>query len=159
MSEDSIDHIDKGILYLLQENARNNTTSAIAEQVDVASSTVGNRIKRLEDRGVITGYHPSVDYQTAGMSHHVVVVGTVPFDDQRRVADAATEVDGVVRVRELLAGEGNVTVEVIGRSQTEIEERIGALTDLGLDPERVEMVTRETAQPFNHFGEQFVSDG
>lgn len=46
--------MDTGILYLLQENARTNTTKRIGEPVGVSSSAVGNRIQKLEERGVIT---------------------------------------------------------------------------------------------------------
>lgn len=82
MPYEGLDDVDKGIVYLLQENARTNTTESIGETVGVSSSTVGNRSTNLEERGVITGYHPTVDYDKAGLDHHMVAIGTVPLEDQ-----------------------------------------------------------------------------
>lgn len=55
MSRDNVepDHVDMGIIYLLQKDARNYTTAEIAEAVDVSSSTVGNRIRRLEETALL----------------------------------------------------------------------------------------------------------
>ncbi|WP_312908269.1 Lrp/AsnC family transcriptional regulator [Natronosalvus caseinilyticus] len=53
LASEELDSVDKGILYLLQEDARNNTTNAIGEQVGVSSSTVANRITKLEENGEI----------------------------------------------------------------------------------------------------------
>ncbi|SFC76715.1 AsnC-type helix-turn-helix domain-containing protein [Halobiforma haloterrestris] len=48
-----LDPTDQGILYLLQQDARNNTTSGIGEQVGVSSTTVGNRISKLEENALL----------------------------------------------------------------------------------------------------------
>ena len=47
MASDELDNVDKGILYLLQQNARTNTTTTLGERVGVSSNTVGNRITKL----------------------------------------------------------------------------------------------------------------
>lgn len=41
-SPGGVDNVDMGILHLLQQDARSNTTSMIGEEVGVSSSTVGN---------------------------------------------------------------------------------------------------------------------
>ncbi|ELY67928.1 Lrp/AsnC family transcriptional regulator [Natrinema versiforme] len=49
-----LDGTDHAILYLLQAESRADFThDEIAEWVDVSSSTVSNRIRRLEDEGVL----------------------------------------------------------------------------------------------------------
>jgi len=50
-----IDEVDRSILHQLQLNARQ-TDTEIAEKVDVTSTTVRNRLDKLEDGGVIRGY-------------------------------------------------------------------------------------------------------
>lgn len=50
-----IDNIDAKILDILQANART-TNADIARAVDMAPSAVLERIRKLEDRGVIAGY-------------------------------------------------------------------------------------------------------
>ena len=53
MSQISLDDVDRGILFLLQEDARNTTIAEIAAEVEVSNSTVRNRIERLEESRVI----------------------------------------------------------------------------------------------------------
>ncbi len=60
-----IDEIDAQILMLLQENGRL-ANAAIAEQVGLTTSTVFDRIKRLEKRGVIQRYVALVDAAALG---------------------------------------------------------------------------------------------
>jgi len=63
MDDEHLDEIDRRILSLLQEDARNNTNAAISEAVGVSPSTVGNRIARLEAQDIVQGYHPNIDYK------------------------------------------------------------------------------------------------
>lgn len=56
----NIDRNDAAILRALQSDARQ-TNRAVAAAVGLAPSTTLDRIRDLEGRGVITGYHASVD--------------------------------------------------------------------------------------------------
>lgn len=51
-----IDATDAEILNILQANART-TNAEIARQVDMAASAIFERIKKLENAGVIQGYY------------------------------------------------------------------------------------------------------
>ncbi|AMQ19549.1 AsnC family transcriptional regulator [Thermococcus peptonophilus] len=53
------------ILSLLQKNARLSYRE-IAKELGVAVGTVYNRIKRLEESGIIKGYAPIIDYEKLG---------------------------------------------------------------------------------------------
>ncbi len=55
-----IDEIDAGILKILQSNSRT-SNAEIARQVGLAPSAVFERIRKLEERGVILGYSLSLD--------------------------------------------------------------------------------------------------
>ena len=50
-----IDEVDKRILYRLAQDARNTTTSDIAEEMDVTSATIRNRIEQLEEQDILRG--------------------------------------------------------------------------------------------------------
>lgn len=56
----NIDRHDQAILRVLQSDARQ-TNRAVAAAVGLAPSTTLDRIRDLEARGVITGYHAAVD--------------------------------------------------------------------------------------------------
>lgn len=61
MDDNPLDDVDRSILHQLQLNARQ-TDTEIAEKVDVTSTTVRNRLDKLEGKGVIRGYHPEINY-------------------------------------------------------------------------------------------------
>lgn len=60
-----MDHIDKQILMMLQDNARI-PLKAMAEKVYLSSPAVAARIDRMEKEGVIKGYHADIDWQQLG---------------------------------------------------------------------------------------------
>ena len=61
-----IDEISEKILVLLQQDARL-SNAEIARQVGLAPSAVFERIRKLEERGVIVGYAARVDAQRLGL--------------------------------------------------------------------------------------------
>ncbi|MCA9930746.1 MAG: Lrp/AsnC family transcriptional regulator [Anaerolineales bacterium] len=78
-----LDDIDHQICDLLQSDARM-SNAAIAEQVGLTSSTVFERVKKLEKKGVIQRYVAIVDGTAVGKSLTAfvrIVIGTGPDDD------------------------------------------------------------------------------
>ena len=60
-----IDDTDKQLLRLLQTQARMSITE-LAERVNLSATPCARRIKRLEEAGIITGYHTQTDAQKIG---------------------------------------------------------------------------------------------
>lgn len=60
-----LDETDKQLLRLLQTQARMSITE-LAERVNLSATPCARRIKRLEDAGIITGYHTKTDAQKIG---------------------------------------------------------------------------------------------
>ena len=60
-----VDDTDKQLLRLLQTQARMSITE-LAERVNLSATPCARRIKRLEDAGIITGYHTQTDAQKLG---------------------------------------------------------------------------------------------
>ena len=158
MVSDEIDNVDKGIIYLLQQDARRRTVADIGEKVDVAASTVTNRIDDLEERGVIKGYHTIIDYTKAGLDHHLLVTATVPIPEKGDLVDEIMEISGVVSVRELLSSNENLSLELVGSTQEDIEESLVELNSRGVHIERMEIMKQEQAKPYNHFGQEFADE-
>jgi DNA-binding Lrp family transcriptional regulator len=151
MGSNDLNDLERHILYLLQLDARNNRDTDIAEETDVTSTTIGNRIDALEQRGVIEGYHPEIGYEAAGYPLVVLFVCTAPVAERDSIAGQALEVRGVVKVKELLTGEGNVHVQAVAESADRIEGVTQELDGLGLQVRSNVIVSRETARPWNHF--------
>ncbi len=64
-TESNLDRIDSRIVDELQRDARIPLRD-LAEIVGVAASTCSERIRRLQKRGVITGFHADVDLEALG---------------------------------------------------------------------------------------------
>lgn len=61
----TLDSIDKELLRLLQTDARMSITE-LAERVNLSATPCARRVKRLEDCGIITGYHTQTDASKIG---------------------------------------------------------------------------------------------
>ncbi len=89
-----IDEIDRHILMLLQDNGRYSNT-AVAEQVGLTTSTVFDRIKKLEKKGVIQRYVAIVDPDLLGKPITAfvrLVVGSDSPEDYQRCKQQFAEV-------------------------------------------------------------------
>lgn len=154
-----LDDVDRGILYALQENARDATAAEMGDNVGVSASTVLNRIERLEATGVIRGYHPDINYEQAGFQLHVFIACRAPPAKRAELAQQALDLSGVVRVRELMTGAGNIHIEAIAVDSDGADELIEGIDTLGLELVSSDIVIADYAQPFDHFGQEvFRSD-
>ena len=61
-----INAIDREIVRILQENART-SNAEIARRLEMAPSAILERIRKLEERGVIRGYSAQVDPEAVGL--------------------------------------------------------------------------------------------
>ena len=127
-----IDRIDSEILKILQSNART-SNAEIARQVELAPSAVFERIRKLEERGVIEGYEARVSPKVAGLPLLAFVF--VRADDKSG-ADTAARVAAIPEVLEVhdVAGEDCLLVKVraadteaLGRL---LRERLGSIDSI-----------------------------
>ena len=146
-----LDNIDRGILYMLQKDARNTTSRDIADKTGVSASTVRNRLDRLEGDGIIRGYHPEIDYEAANLPLRVMVIITAPPKQRSDIVNKLLDIQGVVDVREMITGNRNIQTEVVGRDTSDIVRITDAIHDLGVEVESSEIMKRRRVQPFNHF--------
>lgn len=151
-----LDEIDKGILYLLQRDARRLTTEEMAEQVDVSASTVRNRIGRLEDIGIIRGYHPDIDYDKAGLQLYVEIICSAPNPRREQLANKAREISGVISIREVLNGKKNIQIDAVGRDSDDVARITDELSEIGMEVANTKIIKDTHKQPFNHFGQHVV---
>lgn len=148
----NLDEIDKRILYYLAQDARRISAPDITQDLDVTAATIRNRIKQLEDRGVIQGYHANIDYERASGKLTYLFICDTDTPHREYFAREALEVSGVVHVREVMSGRQNLHIEAIGEDKQEIT-RIGRdLSNLGLDIEDEALVQKNYHHPYHQFG-------
>lgn len=131
MSGPVIDEVDRIILHALQENARYSTNAKISEGVSVSASTVSKRISKLEDCGVIKGYHTEIDYERAGFPLRVLFICTASITEREALVEDTLGIDGVLNVRELMTGDENVHIQAVGSSTDDITRIAYRLDELG----------------------------
>ncbi len=151
MNDDGLDAVDKQILYHLQEDARNVSSSEIGEKLGLSPSTVRTRLNKLEDSGIVRGYHIDIDYELAGYPLYTKVVCTAPVPDRDELADRAREIDGVTAVREIMTGKRNVYVNAIGQSHDDLNRIAGDLDEIGLDIVDEQLIRDEYVCPYHGF--------
>jgi Lrp/AsnC family leucine-responsive transcriptional regulator len=129
-----IDSIDAEILKILQSNART-SNAEIARQVDLAPSAVFERIRKLEERGVIEGYAARV--QPKAVDLPLLAFVFVRADDKPGALTTAEKVAAIPEVLEVhdVAGEDCFLVKVrtsdteaLGRLLREQFGRIDSIT-------------------------------
>ena len=127
-----LDDVDKQLLTLLQENSRY-TAIQLAEQTGVSDNTVHNRMQRMEDAGVITGYTTTVDHEQVGLELHFHFSCTARISDRADVAQEALEIPGILEVTELMTGQENLSIKAVGRQDEDITAIAEELDDLRLE--------------------------
>lgn len=146
-----LDDVDRSILYMLQQDARNSTAQDIADRAGVSASTVRNRIDQLEADGIIEGYHPEINYEAANLPLQVTFVISASPMKLEAYSESLRGIQGVIDVREMLTGRRNLHVDVVGTSTTDLTRITDAIHELGVEIESSEMMRRRHVQPFNHF--------
>ena len=80
------DDVDRKLVSMLQANARE-STSSIAKRLNVARSTVNERISRLEKSGVITGYSAVLSKNPSEGNVQALVMISVDQKKGRKVVE------------------------------------------------------------------------
>lgn len=115
-----LDDTDRAILRILQENART-PFSEIARQIDMSSATVHDRVNRMEQAGVIEGYHARVDPRAVGLGISAIVGLRVEQGREHDTLERLEEIDGVQEVH-LTTGEWDVMMRVYASDADALRE-------------------------------------
>jgi DNA-binding Lrp family transcriptional regulator len=151
MRDSKLDEVDQAILHALQEDARYNTNAAISDRVSVSASTVGKRIAKLEDQGIIKGHRSEIDYEAAGFPLQVLFICTVKIADRESLVKQTLGLNGVINVRELMTGQENVHIEVVGATNDDITHIAYELDDMGYTVTDEILMRAEYTQPSIQF--------
>jgi len=161
MRKDELDSVDKHILYYLQQDARSTSSTDIAERLGLSSSTVRTRLNKLEESGIIRGYHIDIDYDLAGYPLYTKIICTAPVPERDQLANEARDIRGVTAVREIMTGERNVYVNAIGKNHDDLNRISTELDALGLGIVDEQLIRDEYVCPYHGFldGDEELTDG
>ena len=141
-----LDETDRRIVTHLQNNARL-SNKELAALVDLAPSTCLNRVRKLENAGILTGYHANVSLKAVGLRIQALVAvklrrhSTPDVESFQRHAQSLEEVVQIFHV----TGQSDFLVHVVVRDTEHLRE-------LGLSAftERPEVERIETSLVFWH---------
>jgi Lrp/AsnC family transcriptional regulator, leucine-responsive regulatory protein len=124
-----LDNIDFQILRLLSENSRIQWKD-LGEQIHMTGQAVGNRIKKLEESGVIKAYSLLVDEMKLGLTYTAFVIiymKTANHNSFIRLMNDRNEVVEVHRV----SGEGCYHIKIKVRSQDQLNLFLDKILEYG----------------------------
>ena len=126
-----LDAVAWKILEALQQNARK-SFAEIGRQVGLSTPAVAERVHRLEDAGVITGYHVALDIAKLGVPIRVLVRLTIPGGDLQvsRSVAAIKELTEISRCHRI-TGDESFVIEANVVSIRHLEVLIDKLSTLG----------------------------
>jgi Lrp/AsnC family leucine-responsive transcriptional regulator len=126
-----LDSIAWKILEGLQQNARQ-SFAELGRKVGLSTPAVAERVRRLQEAGIITGYHAALDSAKLGVPIRVVVRLTIPGGELQvsRSVAAIKELSEISRCHRITGAESFV-IEADVVSVRHLEALIDKLSALG----------------------------
>ena len=126
-----LDAIAWKILEALQQNARL-SFAELGRKVGLSTPAVAERVHRLEEAGILTGYHAAIDLQRVGLPIRVLVRLTIPGGEAQmgRAVAAMKDLAEIGRCHRITGAESFV-IEANVASIRHLEALIDRLSALG----------------------------
>lgn len=130
-TEKLLDKTGWKLLNELQKNARVSYTE-LGQKVGLTSPAVTDRIRRMEEAGIITGYHAKVDLTKVGLPIMAIVrLGEV---GGQSCAVRAEQISQIAEVIECIrtTGDDSIIVKVVARSMDHLTAVLDQISQYGV---------------------------
>jgi Lrp/AsnC family leucine-responsive transcriptional regulator len=124
-----LDRTDWRLLAELQRDGRS-TYAELARVVAMSPSAVAERVRRLEEAGVIAGYRATVDPERVGLTVMAFVRLRYPTGNYRPFHALLDSTPEIVEAHHV-TGEDCFVLKVLARSMRHLEEVTGRISGLG----------------------------
>ncbi|MGH7864212.1 MAG: Lrp/AsnC family transcriptional regulator [Candidatus Binataceae bacterium] len=124
-----LDAIDRRILATLQEHGRIALTK-LGEQVGLSAPSVIERVKRLEDGGVISGYHASVDAKRLGKDVTAFIGVSIAHPKTISLFEQTTDLLDDVLECHHVTGQHTILLKVKTENTSSLERLISAIRSI-----------------------------
>ncbi|NME07361.1 Lrp/AsnC family transcriptional regulator [Psychrobacillus sp. BL-248-WT-3] len=124
-----LDNIDFQILRMLSENSRIQLKD-LGEQIHMTGQAVGNRIKKLEESGVIKNYSLTVDEKKLGLTYTAFIIIYMITTNHDSFIQVMNDRDEVVEVHRV-SGEGCYHLKVKVSSQEQLNLFLDKILEYG----------------------------
>ncbi|WP_457616980.1 Lrp/AsnC family transcriptional regulator [Lutibacter sp.] len=124
-----LDTISWKILSCLQKDARQSNTK-IAEKVGITSPAVAERIRKMEDLGIIEGYFAKVSHSETGHQLKAIITLRAFMGKLKPFIEKVKEFNEVINCYRITGNE-NIIMEVVLNNQKHLEQFIDQLIAYG----------------------------
>jgi Lrp/AsnC family transcriptional regulator for asnA, asnC and gidA len=124
-----VDSLDINLMRILEEDSRT-PWSRIARRLGVSETTVYLRVKKLTEMGVLEGFTVKINTAKLGLKSTTYILLKVRGDSLEAFRKLVEEDDNVIEAYEVFAGEYNVLLKLIARSQEEMAEHVDRILSL-----------------------------
>ncbi|MGK7889206.1 MAG: Lrp/AsnC family transcriptional regulator [Leptolyngbyaceae cyanobacterium] len=128
-SKKSLDGIDWQILDRLQQDARL-SFAEIGRQVNLSPPSVAERIRQLEERGVILGYGAKVNPSAIGLDLRVLVDVTTTPEQYPAIVEFMKTCE-FIRSAHHVTGSASFRIEILIPSIPALETLVGQMSQFG----------------------------
>ena len=129
-NERLLDETGWHILEALQENARL-SFSELGQRVGLSSPAVAERVRRMEDAGIITGYRAEVNTAKIGYPITAIIrVSNSPGERCTRLSASAQEIPEVLECYRV-TGSDSLVMKVMASSVEHLESLIDRISEHG----------------------------
>ena len=119
----NLDETDLKLLKILSKNGRI-TGIELSKKLDISSSTVTRKIKRLEDSGVIKGYLAIIDAEKFGnMARSALTIKISGGVEINRILDELVQIEDICNIFETM-GNYDILLTCCNRDESQIYEVI-----------------------------------
>lgn len=124
-----IDQLNLKIIHCLEREARM-SVAAIARTVGITAPAVAERIRKMEDAGLILGYHARVDHLKMGNQLKAIITLKAFMGKLKPFLAEVTKWQEVINCYRITGNE-NIVMEVVLRNQAHLEEFIDKIISYG----------------------------
>jgi Lrp/AsnC family transcriptional regulator, leucine-responsive regulatory protein len=124
-----LDDVDWQILAVLQEDGRI-SFSELGRRVAMSAPAVAERVRRLEEAGVITGYRAQVDLERLGYPIQAVVRLRTDYADKDQFEKTVRDLPHVIECLRI-TGEDCYIVKVVATAVSELDSAMNGLAEFG----------------------------
>ncbi len=129
MSTSELDRLDIAILEALQENARM-PLSEVGRRIGLSQLATSERVKRLEERGIIAGYGARVDAAALGLGMMAIIRLKTTHEHIKPALKAFAEMPHVIEVHRL-TGEDCFLLKVLVPTPGQLETIVDTIARFG----------------------------
>ncbi len=138
-----LDEIGWSILTALQENARI-SFSDLGRRVGLSAPAVADRVRRMEDAGIITGYRVAVAPERLGYSIVAIIRVSAPEENCVRLGTLVRALPGIVESHRV-TGTDRLVVKVVAPSVAHLDNIIQELSRYGTATAAIVLSSRSNA--------------